>query len=486
QELRGSVLEKQSPANALVAYQAALRSLTQIRDSLDVPDLKLSFASRTAKLYEHVFSLLIADGRDVEAFDLVEKARARTFLDQLARTDAIPAGRAAGQFDETLQLRRAISTLEAEARVSGNQLTADELRKRRESYAALLKRVHAVGPASRAESAGPLQSDAIRKALDADTTLVAYYLTASESHAFVLTRTSPPMRVKLPLVPADLDRTIRTLHDFASVTSAREIEMLSDALIAPILPQLKTRRLVIVPFGSLHYVPFAALKVSTAQVLADRFELVELPAASVLPLLSAGGELKTMFVIGAADVDGLPSLKDTKGMLHRVAAKFGTTPLTGAAATEEAFWSGSSSADILFVMAHGKLQADAPLFSRFYLAPSAREDGLIEIQELQNRRISARLVVLGACQTQLGATTAGDDVVALNRAFLASGASAVVATLWRVPKQASEMLLETFFLRIHAGDAPAAALQAAQRRVREEEQYADPYYWAGFVLNGYS
>ena len=30
----------------------------------------------------------------------------------------------------------------------------------------------------------------------------------------------------------------------------------------------------------------------------------------------------------------------------------------------------------------------------------------------------------------------------------------------------------------------AAALQRAQQEVREQEQYAAPYYWAGFVLAG--
>lgn len=484
QELRGAILESQSSSEALIAYDAALQALAELRDSLDVPDLKLSFGTRTANLYRRAFALLIREGRDAEAFDLVERARARTFLDQLAQAE-VPLQSADGfLLNEQIRLRREISALEAQARKDGNQLVADDLRMKRIEYSELLARIRATASPSQASAMKPLTWTDIQKALDPDTTLIAYYLTEDESHVFILTRSGAPVRVQVPASPASLTSTVRVLHDFSSPTSDRHIDRLSQALIAPLLPHLKTKRLVIVPFGVLHYAPFAALKVSSSEALIDRFELFELPAASVLPVLPKTGTLKSIFAIGGVDVEGLSPLSTSAAMLRRVAGNFNAEPVVGKAATEDAFWSGTTRADILFVLAHGTLEANAPLFSRFYLAPSNEHDGVVEIQELENRRITARLVVLGSCETHLGVTTAGDDVVALNRVFLARGASSVLATLWRVPQRASEKLMEMFFQRVRAGDSPVAALQKAQLDVRSTPEFADPHFWAGFTLTG--
>jgi CHAT domain-containing protein len=95
---------------------------------------------------------------------------------------------------------------------------------------------------------------------------------------------------------------------------------------------------------------------------------------------------------------------------------------------------------------------------------------------------SADLVVLSACETQLGARSRGDDVVGLNRAFLYAGAPSVIASLWSVNDQATAVLMAAFYRELRAGASKAVALQRAQAETRA--LYPHPYYWAAFVLTG--
>ncbi len=101
-------------------------------------------------------------------------------------------------------------------------------------------------------------------------------------------------------------------------------------------------------------------------------------------------------------------------------------------------------------------------------------------------------MTLSACETALGSgyfadTPAGDEFVALNRAFLAAGSASVMATLWQVDDAASVALIKQFYGRlrtsIDSGNA-ANALASAQRALRRSPPLAHPYYWAAYVVIG--
>jgi len=94
------------------------------------------------------------------------------------------------------------------------------------------------------------------------------------------------------------------------------------------------------------------------------------------------------------------------------------------------------------------------------------------------------LVVLSACQTDVGALSAGDELVGMTRAFFFAGTPTVVASLWSVDDAATEALMTAFYRHWQAGMGKAEALQAAQAEVRANPLWASPFYWADFVLNG--
>jgi len=66
-----------------------------------------------------------------------------------------------------------------------------------------------------------------------------------------------------------------------------------------------------------------------------------------------------------------------------------------------------------------------------------------------------------------------------------AGARAVVASLWKVDDVATAELMGRFY-RAMARDhrRPAAALRQAQIELAARPEWASPYYWGAFVLQG--
>jgi len=96
-----------------------------------------------------------------------------------------------------------------------------------------------------------------------------------------------------------------------------------------------------------------------------------------------------------------------------------------------------------------------------------------------------RLVTLSACQTGLGEIAQGDEVYGLRRAFRLAGAEHLVASLWRVPDDATARLMTDFYQAYGRGvpveDALAEAKRKAIASVREKGRLASPRDWGGFI-----
>jgi CHAT domain-containing protein len=141
--------------------------------------------------------------------------------------------------------------------------------------------------------------------------------------------------------------------------------------------------------------------------------------------------------------------------------------------------------DIIHVAAHAEFNPSTPLFSRILLGPDGKgeEGGGLAVREIYDLDLSRTgLVVLSACETQLGPYSEGDDIVGLTRAFVYAGTPSVVASLWTVDDESAARLMEAFYASLKRGASKASALRVAQAEVRKK--YPHPYYWAGFVLNG--
>ena len=115
--------------------------------------------------------------------------------------------------------------------------------------------------------------------------------------------------------------------------------------------------------------------------------------------------------------------------------------------------------------------------------PEEAEDGLLTAEDVTGLDLlGTELVVLSACETGLGEVRAGEGVFGLRRSFELAGAQTLVMTLWKVPDQQTQELMEDFYRRILEGWPRAEALHEAQLAMKKK--YPEPLYWGAFICQG--
>lgn len=113
------------------------------------------------------------------------------------------------------------------------------------------------------------------------------------------------------------------------------------------------------------------------------------------------------------------------------------------------------------------------------------EDGFLEVSEIAELDLDSDLVVLSACQTGHGQLLSGEGIVGLSRAFLYAGARAVVVSLWDVSDISTNQLMKSFYQRlVNNASSPVALRGAKLRMIAGDQETRHPYYWASFVVVG--
>ncbi len=114
---------------------------------------------------------------------------------------------------------------------------------------------------------------------------------------------------------------------------------------------------------------------------------------------------------------------------------------------------------------------------------AARIDSIF-VRDLYGLILNADMVVLSACETNIGEFQRGEGVISLTRAFAWAGAKSIVATLWQVDDEGSKDLMVDFYTGLKHGKLTKdAALTQAKRKYYENRinEEAHPFFWAGFI-----
>ena len=139
--------------------------------------------------------------------------------------------------------------------------------------------------------------------------------------------------------------------------------------------------------------------------------------------------------------------------------------LIGDAATVHAVRRALDGASIVHIACHGRYYADNPLLSSLRLV-----DGPITVYELERLRRAPSLVVLSACNSAIGAPSAGEELMGLAACLLSLGCRALVGTVARVADASALPLMEAFHDRLAAGHSPAASLGLARSWIRATDR----------------
>ncbi len=353
-----------------------------------------------------------------------------------------------------------------------------------------------------------------------------------------------PSQAKIEKVAQRLYSAISTAGGSAQLESyENDARTLSSILFGQITDRSEAKRFVIVADGVLQYIPFGVLPEptngSSVQRLISRYEIVRLPSASVMAiqrtqLAERAPAPKSVAVLADPVFDNL----DARVMNQRDRRPSGSRPniaiaslrisrslrnsgisingrierLQFSRAEAEAVYAAAPQADswkvtgfdasratatspelsqykIIHIATHGLVNSKHPELSGILLSlvdeTGKPVDGILQLHEIYNLNLPAELVVLSACETGIGKQIRGEGLIALTRGFMYAGAARVVASLWKVDDSATAELMAQFYKEIFThGKRPAAALQAAQLHVSKQKRWREPYYWAGFILQG--
>jgi CHAT domain-containing protein/Tfp pilus assembly protein PilF len=477
------------------AAEAALGRIESLRGKPASLEMRASFLATKLPYYELYCDLLVQLGEDARALAVNEEARARSLLDMLSEAGAA--------VDPKLRAREAelgerVNRADARRRSLGGKEaaaadTADaelrELLRQQDRVQAEIRLARSSPAAPRPLTLPEIQ----RQVVDAGTVLLEYGLGRERSFLWVVTPGSLstfvlPPRARIEATARRAAELLTVSHQsMARVESEATLAELSSQLLAPAAALLQDRRLLIVPDGALHYLPFAAFPdPNGAGPLVARHEIVTLPSASALAALRKEVSKRpfgTLAVVADPVLAGagLPYAREEAEALLALAPPDSRLGALGPDASRDTVLSGRLAGYRLVHFAtHGILDTANPELSRLRLS-----GGDLRSHEIYRLRLPADLVVLSACRTALGKEIRGEGLVGLTRGFFQAGARGVVVSLWEVEDRATAELMRRFYREmLVAGRPPAAALRAAQDSLRREPGWEAPYFWAGFVLQG--
>ncbi len=265
------------------------------------------------------------------------------------------------------------------------------------------------------------------------------------------------------------------LQPFESLLRGKE-----DILIIP------DRELYLLPFEVLHWQKKSAAATArqeTQRLAVDDFAVAYTPSWKVH--LTHRQDAKRPFRpkrIGIWADASLPHRAAAVGAVFQAfAATSGIDTFSGSRCTKNSFLREQANYDVLHLLMHGKSNLSDRRDNK--LSFGAAQDTLWGF-EVQAENFSARLAVLSACETALGAHETGEGAFTLSRSFLQAGISQVVATLWEVPEAKTTQIIGDFYQRLGQNVPPVRALQQAKSEYRRSAQgfWKHPAFWAGAVV----
>jgi CHAT domain-containing protein len=325
----------------------------------------------------------------------------------------------------------------------------------------------------------------IRQALPHGTQLIEYAVLPEQTIAWLVSREHVSV-IHLPAGKSVIARHASELQRAAAARNRTDFEAklyaLYDVLLANPMAAMasKPQRLVIVPDGPMHGLPFAALRNrNTGRYLIEDVP-IEIAGSANLYLVSLARDralqstaATSVLLVGDPAFDGnlafaqgLKPLPRARSECEKISAVYGQSAqmLLEREATIPHLLERARASTIIHVAAHSIVNAQSPSRSYIVLAPAANEPGPLEAQALVTRLSldHTRLVVLSTCSSAGGLPIGGEGVAPFVRPLIGAGVPAVVGTLWNVEDATAEDLLVSFHRHYREGHDAAIALQLAQ------------------------
>ena len=420
-------------AEAAQALDQAIGVFDRARSQFRSDEFKMGLFSDLQSVFERAIGLHSRLGQPAQAFDISERSRSRALLDAVSgRVDFDQAG---------------VATLDAAA---------------------------------------------LQAMLKPDEVVVAFHTLPDRLLAWVLSREGVrEIRYPIALPRADLARLVDAYRDALIRVSPNAPEVggkIGQLLLAPLeLPAGK--RLVIVPHGPLHYLPFQALRLD-GQYLIERNPISIAPSISIAARLAQRTPTAAPQLLAFGNPTINPEVADplpgAEKEVQELAQRFpGAQLFFREQANKDNFAQNAPKSRLVHIAAHAMADTLDPLHSKVLLADKDGNPDYLEAKDVLGMRLdNVAMIALSACESGLGRVENGDEVLGFTRSFLSAGTSTLLASLWPVSDAATEKLMTTLYTDLAGGMQVQDAMREAQRAVMADPATAHPFYWAPFNLIG--
>ena len=526
--LAAEILQERAAINGRAGFQdqaiddlrSAADQIDRVRDALQAERFRTAFLGHRTSVYEDLVTALLdrnAASDVPQAFEMVERCKSRALVESMNRDLVDESASLDLNKDDDQQGTAAILKRLHEARTDLNALYSvlrdertpvgrhdqswrdravrtEQLVDELEARLATTADVH--GSVAASVRCRPMTVEVAAATLTSDVTLIEYFVAGDEIIAFILKAgalqvvrhvgsiakvlalmQSLQFQINRALRPGAQDggRGERLVNDANHVLQELAVEVVRR--VAPALAG--SSQILIVPHGALHGLPFHALPIN-GRPLMESHAISYVPSLTMLAALADRPRQARPLIVGVAD-EFAPQMEDEARDVAGTFASSQPTLLLGTAALAERVLSAAAEASLVHMACHGRYAPESPMSSGLRLA-----DRWVTARDFSSTRLRAELVTLSGCETGLNLVKAGDELLGLQRGFFVSGASRVLASLWRVDDATTREFMVDFYGCVNtlesSSETLAVALQRAQSRIRSSHPH--PALWASFVLAG--
>ncbi|HSS52913.1 MAG TPA: CHAT domain-containing protein [Thermoanaerobaculia bacterium] len=522
-------------------------------------DARSQYRENNAQLFHELIDLLVELKRPLDALQVLEQSHGQELLEMLAQRNLPPPPANLDKEYNRIQ-RRLLEARQLRTRKNLDSLLS-ALRQswiKREEAIEAIQRDHP--PTRPVPHPTLLDLASLQRAIDPGTLVLSFSIGKSRSYLFAYSTDTALETFPINVGEVELRRQIDEFRNLIFQTRAetaptlgrqtllRQVgaELYSILLRAVAARIHSSQRVMIIPDGPLHILPWAALvrENESATDLAQRYfgewkplhialsgtvyaeirrsrehqpERMEKTSPATLiaafgapffprSLVASGQVIDNLKVRSMAehgfDFSPLPAARDE---VQRIVQLFPgkTKAYLDTEAREESVKSLPHDTRILHFATHATLDEFFPLNSAVVLSipenfEESQDDGLLQAWEIfEQVRLDADLVVLSACESGLGKEMGGEGLIGLTRAFQYAGARSVMASLWKISDRTTAELMVRFYKHLKDGLPKDEALRAAQveliqgsiqvKNEKGEVETIDasaPYYWAAFQIYG--
>ncbi len=477
-------------------YERSTILIDSILASTPTPGVERLLLADLSDVYSGYFSSLIQQGRNADAFQVIEKAHGRIETQALEHHAAIPPHRPDSSEEHLTQLN--IRLIRSDDSTTRSEIEQKIYRTELEMDTPRLAGLTSIHPVN-------LQN--FQRHLEKGELLLEYVLGEPSSYVMAITKSA----VTSHSLPGKTDLESRVSQYRRALDQKKTNAALGQGLFYTLLGDIpeyaRAASVIVVADGGLHRLPFSALWDGNKYVVQTHAVSV-VPSATVLDVVRGvrhpqdrqellgvaawSAERPTGFdrVLREVTAPELKQFTPLPQSLHEVTTIARELPkpsivLAGNTATETDFRTlPLNEFSVLHLALHGFIDKDYPDRSSLVFAPERGEknDGLLQAREIRNLQLNASLVTLSACDTGVG-PVGESGVDSLANAFLDAGATTVVSSLWNVDDRATATLMIDFYENLKQGQSKSEALRQAKMSMIASAA-SQPYYWAAFEMSG--